>query len=191
MDMAEKILMACRMLIEQRGFRGFTVDDLALNAGVSKRTIYKYYRSKDEIIEKVVEVFLTKMQEEVNKLINGNEKLPDIPNIMLKNLIKHGRFIIMPNSLEDLKLYYPHIWQKIDNFRIEQMRKLIEKALNECNIVEIKEVNPTIISTALAAAVQAVLNPIFILDNNIGFEDAANQLGKLFSVIFKSIKCET
>lgn len=57
MDISEKILAACRKLIEQKGFRGFTMDELALNAGVSKRTVYKYYKSKDEIIEKVIDVF--------------------------------------------------------------------------------------------------------------------------------------
>jgi AcrR family transcriptional regulator len=45
----EAILDACDRIMARYGFRKMTMDDLAREAGVSKRTIYVYFRSKEEV----------------------------------------------------------------------------------------------------------------------------------------------
>lgn len=65
-----------------------------------------------------------------------------------------------------------------------------QKAVNECEREDLKGIDPIVMSTALIAAVQAVVNPVFILDNNLNFEHVANQLSKLFAFIFRSAQCD-
>ena len=47
---AEKILAAADKLFYLQGIRAIGVDTVAAEAGVSKRTLYNYYRTKDELI---------------------------------------------------------------------------------------------------------------------------------------------
>jgi AcrR family transcriptional regulator len=53
------ILDATELLLETSGFRAITMEDIAARAGVSRRTIYMYFPSKEEVglssIDRVVE----------------------------------------------------------------------------------------------------------------------------------------
>jgi len=48
--MTERILETCDRLFYQRGIRAIGVDTVAAEAGISKRTLYDYFPSKDELI---------------------------------------------------------------------------------------------------------------------------------------------
>jgi AcrR family transcriptional regulator len=48
-DTREAILDATDRLLVRAGFRGVTMDDIAAEAGVSRRTIYVYFASKEEV----------------------------------------------------------------------------------------------------------------------------------------------
>jgi len=47
---AERILAAADKLFYEQGIRAVGVDTIAAEAGVSKRTLYNYYRTKDDLI---------------------------------------------------------------------------------------------------------------------------------------------
>ena len=63
----EAILDATDHLLATRGFRGVTMDDIAAQAGVSRRTVYMYFPSKEEVglssIDRVVENTHRRLQE--------------------------------------------------------------------------------------------------------------------------------
>lgn len=46
LDTAHRITVCSQRLCEERGYDGFTMDDLAELAGVSRRTLFNYYPSK-------------------------------------------------------------------------------------------------------------------------------------------------
>ncbi len=50
----EKILQAAQKLFGQFGLKKVTIEDIAKEASVSKVTLYKYFRNKDDIFEEVV-----------------------------------------------------------------------------------------------------------------------------------------
>ena len=58
MDINQRILTSARQLIAERGYRGWTMDELSSKAHISKRTLYRYYSSKEELITAVVDGFL-------------------------------------------------------------------------------------------------------------------------------------
>nr|WP_277443753.1 helix-turn-helix domain-containing protein [Pelotomaculum isophthalicicum] len=49
------MLQAASRQIEKYGFRKFTIDDIASDLGISKKTIYKYFISKKSLIGAVVD----------------------------------------------------------------------------------------------------------------------------------------
>ena len=52
---AEAILAAAVVEFEQHGFRRVALDDVARRAGISRTTIYRRFRNKDELIATVIE----------------------------------------------------------------------------------------------------------------------------------------
>ena len=49
-DMQERILQTTDRLFYEQGIRAVGVDTIAAEVGISKRTLYNYYPSKDELI---------------------------------------------------------------------------------------------------------------------------------------------
>ena len=47
----ESVMDAAEELFESKGYEATTVDEIAYNTGISKATVYAYYRSKEEIWE--------------------------------------------------------------------------------------------------------------------------------------------
>lgn len=78
-DTRESILDATDRLMQRYGFRKMTMDDIAREAGISKRTIYTYFPSKEEVglssIARVVGNAQEAMRKEAASLGNFSAKL--------------------------------------------------------------------------------------------------------------------
>ncbi|MGE5396811.1 MAG: TetR/AcrR family transcriptional regulator, partial [Chitinophagales bacterium] len=74
MNIRDRILNACQELARIQGFYSMTMDELAERAGVSKRTLYRYFRSKEEVIEATLDQFMNEMATEADRLLAGNEQ---------------------------------------------------------------------------------------------------------------------
>ncbi len=177
--MKERIIAAFAGLSRTKGFYKVTVDELAVEAGVSKRTIYRYFRSKNEIIEAVIDDFLGKMGREADAaaaLRNPDEIFAHV----LKNFYEIGRIIINPFVLEDLRVHYPQYWKKIDRFRMGKAQNVIKTFLAVGSRDYTKHIDPHILTAAVLAGIQAVLNPEFLMKNGLTFETAAADLLEFF-----------
>ncbi|MEN6348914.1 MAG: TetR/AcrR family transcriptional regulator [Syntrophomonas sp.] len=184
MDIKDRIINACRELAKSRGLAGFTVDELANRAGVSKRTVYRYYRSKEEIIEAAADAFMGEVAAEADRLITVCEDPVNILNQMLGYLFAHGQFITNPASFNDLRQHYPELWKKIDKFRIERIKQIISTVGNKSNLVT--DIDPRILTAVISTSVQSILNPDFILENGLNFEKTAEQLSRfLMSAVLR------
>lgn len=175
MDVKKKILQACTELAQEKGFYNTSVNELAARAGISKKTMYRYYRSKREIIEAALDDF---MEETARMAIHVSESEHN-PEAVLKTLFTHlftsGQFLINPVTLNDLRFHYPELWEKLDAFRMEKGLSISYRLLSSRETQD-NNLDPRIISRAVLACVQAVLNPEFILENGFTFEYAAKQL---------------
>jgi hypothetical protein len=49
----------------------------------------------------------------------------------------------------------------------------------------LQNIDPLILSTVIVAAIQNVLNPTFILENNLTFEETAQQLSLILTALFQ------
>lgn len=163
-----------------RGFYRVTMDDLALQAGVSKRTIYRYFESKEAVIEAVVDSFMVRMGKEVDEIIASQKTPEEILAHILGIFSTVGRQIINPLVMQDLRQHYPHHWKRIDTFRMGKAQMIIKAMLAEHNKAYIREIDPRIATTIVLASIQAVLNPEFILANGLSFETAMRQILAFF-----------
>jgi len=188
-NIPDRINQACRRLAMRRGFYHLTVDELAREAGISKRTLYRYYRSKEEIIESTLDSFTMEILSDTEQLL---QKETD-PALLLKSALElladKGRFIINPTSMYDLEKYYPHLWQRIDQFRIQRIKEVIGMLSSQNPYLALSgNINLSILTAIMTSSIQAVLNPTFILENGLTFEEAAGQLSKLLINVLKTFE---
>lgn len=183
MGVKERILAACREIAGEKGFYRMNVDELAARAGVSKRTLYKYFRSKEQIIETAIDEFMAEMAVTVNHLIETEQDPAVFLQTVTARLINVGKFIINPATLNDLRLHYPQLWNKIDSFRLERAEVMVQHWLKQTDSQIQKNIDPSIITAVITASIRAVINPDFIIDHGFTFESAAGQLSRFLSAV--------
>lgn len=93
----EKILNAARRLFTDYGYRKVSMDEIAASAGVTKKTVYSYFKDKDDLVKCFINEQITQMKtitEEIDaKDIPFVEKIHEMI-IALLHYRKNTKFII-------------------------------------------------------------------------------------------------
>jgi AcrR family transcriptional regulator len=110
--------------ILQRGVRAFTIDGLAAELGMSKKTIYKYFPNKENLIENCFMNFTNLLSEKLDDLSRSD---PHPVKTFLKSVDTIHKEIsrFTPDILKELKIHYPAVWLKIEEFRRKRFTKLM------------------------------------------------------------------
>jgi TetR/AcrR family transcriptional regulator, cholesterol catabolism regulator len=116
----KNILSKVRELYTKYGIKGITMDDVAKELGISKKTLYQHVTDKEDLVSKFVdnEIAMRKKQicECFKSRYNAIEELFEI-SIFMNKLMREQN----PATEHDLKKYYPGQYQKIVNVRREGM----------------------------------------------------------------------
>ncbi|MBE0550870.1 MAG: TetR/AcrR family transcriptional regulator [Ignavibacterium sp.] len=173
MEEQNKIIEQTEEKFFRDGFYKTTMDDVASELGMSKKTIYKFFPSKDDLIHSIAKFFMNRMKSKILPALqsdkNAIEKLGDLINILAKASDK-----ISAARMEELKRHYPSIWNEIDNFRTEMMFGNITKVIDQGKKEGLFIDYPTnIVMNVLVASVRNIVNPDFILNNNFSIIEAA------------------
>ena len=67
----DALVHAAAAVFESRGYRNTTIDDIADAARVSRPTVYKYTRSKQELLNRMVDAVCDELLEDVEAIIDG------------------------------------------------------------------------------------------------------------------------
>ena len=68
----EQIMRAAETLFSEKGFDMTTIEDISRASEYSRRTIYAYYESKDDILHHIIEKGLLLLKDEIESAIQGN-----------------------------------------------------------------------------------------------------------------------
>jgi AcrR family transcriptional regulator len=155
------------------GFYKTTMDEVATELRMSKKTIYKFFPSKDDLVMAIAKHFMNRMKSKIVPALSSNknaiEKLAELINILAKGSEK-----ISTKRMEEIKRHYPGLWIEIDRFRTEMMFGNITKVIDQGKKEGLFIDYPTIIvMNVLVASVRNIVNPDFILNNNFSIIEAA------------------
>jgi AcrR family transcriptional regulator len=120
MSELEKILVKVSGMYKKYGIKSVTMDDVAHELGMSKKTLYQYVKDKTDLVEKVVEHVrecnFSNMVE--MKKIKGNaiEQLIQVSQHVNALMKDHS-----PSYEYDLRKYYPEIYRKLMTARRKMM----------------------------------------------------------------------
>lgn len=182
MQIRKRIIAACQDITRIRGFRNFTMDELAARAGISKRTLYRRFRSKDEVVEATLQAFIEEIHQRVNELLQEPDPVK-LVNEILNLLVQRGQFMINPHSLHDIRYHYPSLWARVEQIRQERIAHVIMNLAQNNNS---SGLNFQVLTAVITASIEAILKPEFILDHNLTFEEAAEQLSHIILAILQA-----
>ncbi len=112
MEPRQRITQKTIELFIHNGIRQVTMDQIAEEAGMSKRTIYEIFKDKDSLVWECLETMNRKHMQEVQDI------LADASNV-IEALYKFGLHGEKKKSeinrlfFEDLRKLYPHFWETL------------------------------------------------------------------------------
>ncbi len=129
------------------GFKSVTMDDVARELGISKKTLYQFVDNKKDLIEKVVFAYIEEEKKLVTE-ISSTAKDAIQEMLMISKHVNLSLKKVNSNVIFDLQRYYPSAWDIIENYRIQYIYEEIMKN-TEWGIKEgiyRKEINSKIIA---------------------------------------------
>jgi TetR/AcrR family transcriptional regulator, cholesterol catabolism regulator len=118
------ILSKVRELYMKYGIKSITMDDVAQELGISKKTLYQFVTDKDDLVGKFIDFEIATRQAEICKCFrtgfNAIEELVEISMFMNKMMRAQN-----PATEHDMKKYYPHHYQKTVTARREGIYQYI------------------------------------------------------------------
>lgn len=118
MEPQEKILKTALELFFKYGIKRVTMDDIAKELGMSKKTIYQFYKEKDDLVNQLVVVEMQK-QECVFKNIEEQAQDPIHEIILISNTMSKMMQHINPIFFLDLQKFYFNAFLEFQKFKNE------------------------------------------------------------------------
>jgi AcrR family transcriptional regulator len=107
--MKEKIIQKATELFFKLGFKSVTMDDIACEMCISKKTIYKFFSNKESLISEGTELIHNKIHTQIQEIIALNLNAIE-ENFVIRKMFA-DMFKIAENSpFFQLKKHYPEIY---------------------------------------------------------------------------------
>jgi len=179
MNTEDRIVSAFKEMARRQGLYAIRMEDLAAQAGITKKTIYAYFAGKQELVERVVNAFMAETTYEVESILNKTNLVELISDAEVF-LMKEGAFILNTQSLKDLQIYYPEIWQQFLEFRIKTIGSVVEVIYTRSKKKWLQEIDKSLLKEALIAINSRFSNPDFAVEIGMPIEQITMQMAKLF-----------
>ena len=134
MEVRERILVESGKLFGKYGIRTMTMDSLAEEMGISKRTIYERFKDKDTLLLEVIMYYKNLTKEEAHQLIdqsdNAIEALFRIIRMTIDQMMR-----MSPAFFHDFKKYHQKVFKQFaEPGEIRDLsitRKLLETGIKQ------------------------------------------------------------
>ncbi len=156
-----RILALARQHFLAHGVRSVTMDDLADELGMSKKTLYAHFPSKAALVEAVIVDKLGEVEADLGRIAaDGTADLPGLLEPLLATVQRHMEEL-QPPFLRDLRREWPEISERVEGRRREMIRRCFTKLLDEGHRTGAvrRDVPVRVIIEILLGATQAVMNP--------------------------------
>jgi AcrR family transcriptional regulator len=127
----EDLIHKIRDIYLRYGIKSVTMDDLAHELGVSKKTLYEHYKDKEEVVRKVVAFMIQDQQSCINTIIENPEINAIDELLQMSHFIADHLKTVNPSFTYDLKKYYSRVWDELVEFKSKTVFEHIMANINK------------------------------------------------------------
>ncbi|RPE27554.1 TetR family transcriptional regulator [Acinetobacter sp. BIGb0102] len=128
---ALKVLDTSRQLFNQDGFHNVGVDRIIESSNIAKGTFYKYFQSKEQLVEICLAFQRNLLKEEVRSLIHTHKRLSvdeKLERIFFLHADLDGLYHLLFKAIFEIKIRYPDAYAIVLEYRswlVEEVYQLL------------------------------------------------------------------
>jgi len=173
----ERILNSMEDKFLSQGFVKVTMDEVAEDLGMSKKTIYKFFPSKEEIMLGIVRMNMRRIEKHVTAIVDSDKpfdhKFAEFLKLLARLTRKLGKQV-----QRDIQRHLPELDKEIETFRREKvlgkLRPMFLQAKEEGFLR--KDLNDDIFMMVFVASIQNILTPSLLAQYSFSAEEAFRQI---------------
>ena len=132
--MKKKILAEAENLFWKYGVKSITMDDIARQLGISKKTIYQHFEEKEDIVYQVVKDKLERDEEEFQCHFRDADN-PVAEILKVSKLLRQHAVTVNPSMVLDVQRHYPKAWDVFlrhrENYILTSIRDNLERGIQQ------------------------------------------------------------
>ena len=127
MESVEKDIMECALaMFSKYGIRSVTMDDVARELGMSKKTIYKYFENKADLVHKSIRARFEEIQKALIEIhlrtTNAIDELMEVDEV-IGSVMRNQN----PSLRYQLQKYYPETHREVFEGRHELFNTMVQE----------------------------------------------------------------
>jgi AcrR family transcriptional regulator len=130
----DRIIQGGEELFLKAGIKSVTMDDIAKHLGMSKKTIYLFFKDKNDLVLALVKKKLKDDEEQMSAIISqSGNVIEEMINMMKCSEEIFSR--INPIVIHDMQKYHPDAWKQFQDFKsgvlISTLEQLLTKGIKQ------------------------------------------------------------
>ena len=180
-NLQQRIVESAREKFFAMGFSKVTMDELASELGISKKTMYQHFESKDKLLDAVIEWQVISMKSRLVEIFHSSsdfiERMYNLWTIVGKMVCQ-----ISKQFHDDMRKFRPDLWKRISEHRqqviLANFSKMIDEGVQHGFVRN--DVNKEIMVLVYLGAIQSVVNPEVISQHSFSMEEAFKSVLRLY-----------
>lgn len=179
----DRIVTNARSRFLTEGFAKITIEDLCHGMKISKKTFYKHFRDKDDLVHAVVALNMREIVPAVTAALADDAPADVRLDRMMNTALNVVARRITTVFLADLQAVIPELWEAIDTFRrnfvLPRITGLIEEGQGTGRYRD--DIDPKTVSRFLLLVLTRIADPRVLYENDLAIEP-------LFRTIFTVLR---
>ncbi len=166
-----RIIAHADRVFRERGFRKVTVEELCADLGMSKRTFYRHFADRDEL---VVAVVAESVERHVPAILENLTSAGPVDQILRRHfdiLIQNVVSNVPTQFMVDIQVLMPELWARIDQFRsgaVGIITELLQRGQQEGTIRP--DLDPAVAGKMIQGILTHVAHPRFLAEQGLRFD---------------------
>ncbi len=169
----ERLIIGARDKFFSSGFSKVTVEEIAGDLGMSKKTVYKFFPSKEDLLRGVVRFMIGRVERQMDQVVESQkpfeQKIAEV-------LAVAGQVTkrISPAFIDDVRRNMPELWREIETFRREKIFSKVKRLMQQAKEEGVlrQEVNVDLFYLVFVHAAQGILNPTVLSQQSFSADEA-------------------
>lgn len=128
--MKEKIIAKAKEMFLKLGFKSITMDDIAGEMCISKKTIYKYFANKELLIHESTQVLHKEVHEIISEIISRDYNAIE-ENFQIRKMFADMFKSTDTSPIYQLKKHYPEVYETVLEYQVQECESCFKQNIEK------------------------------------------------------------